>query len=45
VSANKIDVLTMLTYKRGFFEGLFIPSYGEKHQHDIDIPILTIHSD
>jgi hypothetical protein len=24
---------------------LFIPSYGEKHQHDIDIPILTIHSD
>jgi nucleotide-binding universal stress UspA family protein len=45
LSANTIDVLTMLTYKRGFFEGLFVPSYGEKSQHDIDIPILAIHSD
>lgn len=45
VSTNKIDVLTMLTYKRGFFEGLFVPSYGKKFQHDIDIPILAIHSD
>jgi nucleotide-binding universal stress UspA family protein len=42
---NNIDVLTILTYKRGFFEGLFVPSYGEKSQHDIDIPILAIHSD
>jgi hypothetical protein len=38
-------ILTKLTYKRGFFEGLFVPSYGEKSQHDIDIPILAIHSD
>ncbi|MFQ3174348.1 MAG: nucleotide-binding universal stress UspA family protein [Flavobacterium sp.] len=45
VSTNNIDVLTMLTYKRGFFEGLFIPGYGEKTQYDIDIPILAIHSD
>ncbi len=45
VLTNKIDVLTMLTYKRGFFEGLFVPSYGEKSQSDIDIPILAIHSD
>jgi nucleotide-binding universal stress UspA family protein len=45
VSTNNIDLLTMLTYKRGFFEGLFIPSYGEKSQYDIDIPILAIHSD
>jgi nucleotide-binding universal stress UspA family protein len=45
VFANNIDVLTMLTYKRGFFEGLFVPSYGDKSQHDIDIPILAIHSD
>lgn len=45
VFANNIDVLTMLTYKRGFFEGLFVPSYGDKAQHDIDIPILAIHSD
>jgi hypothetical protein len=28
-----------------FLEGLFVPSYGEKSQHDIDIPILAIHSD
>jgi nucleotide-binding universal stress UspA family protein len=45
VSVSNIDVLTMLTYKRGFFEGLFVPSYGEKSQDDIDIPILAIHSD
>jgi nucleotide-binding universal stress UspA family protein len=45
VLANNIDILTMLTYKRGFFDGLFIPSYGEKSQHDIDIPLLTIYSD
>ncbi|EIA07255.1 universal stress protein [Flavobacterium frigoris] len=45
VSANNIDVLTMLTYKRGFFDGLFVPSYGDKSQYDIDIPILAIHSD
>jgi nucleotide-binding universal stress UspA family protein len=45
VSANTIDVLTMLTYKRGFFEGLFVPSYGEKSQHEIDTPILAIHTD
>jgi nucleotide-binding universal stress UspA family protein len=45
VSANTIDVLTMLTYKRGFFEGLFVPSYGEKSQHEIDIPVLAIHTD
>lgn len=45
VFANNIDVLTLLTYKRGFFEGLFVPSYGDKSQNDIDIPILAIHSD
>jgi len=45
VSTKNIDVLTMLTYKRGFFEGLFVPSYGKKEVHLLDIPILTIHSD
>jgi nucleotide-binding universal stress UspA family protein len=45
VSTNEIDLLTMLTYKRGVFEGLFVPSYGEKPQYDIDISILAIHSD
>lgn len=45
VSANTIDILTMLTHKRGFFEGLFVPGYGAKSQYDIEIPILVIHSD
>jgi nucleotide-binding universal stress UspA family protein len=45
VSTKNIDVLTMLTYKRGFFEGLFVPSYGKKTENDLDIPILAIHSD
>lgn len=45
VSTQKIDVLTMLTYKRGFFEGLFVPSYGKKEEHDLDIPVLAIHSE
>jgi hypothetical protein len=29
-----IDVLTMLTYKRGFFEGLFNPSFTKKVDAD-----------
>ncbi|MFV5695442.1 universal stress protein [Flavobacterium sp. LB3P122] len=37
-----IDVLTMLTYKRGFFEGLFKPSFTKKVATNFDIPILAI---
>ena len=44
VSTKNIDVLTMLTYKRGFFEGLFVPSYGKKEEQELDTPILAIHS-
>ncbi|MFV8344194.1 universal stress protein [Flavobacterium sp. XS2P39] len=40
-----IDVLTMLTYKRGFFEGLFKPSFTKKLANNFDIPILAIHID
>ena len=40
-----IDVLTMLTYKRGFFEGLFKPSFTKKVANNFDIPILAIHID
>jgi nucleotide-binding universal stress UspA family protein len=40
-----IDVLTMLTYKRGFFEGLFKPSFTKKMAPNFDIPILAIHID
>lgn len=32
VSTKNIDVLTLSTYKRGFFEGLFVPSYGKKKE-------------
>jgi nucleotide-binding universal stress UspA family protein len=37
-----IDVLTMLTYKRSFFEGLFSPSFTKKLATNLDIPILAI---
>ncbi|MFV5690342.1 universal stress protein [Flavobacterium sp. ZT3R25] len=40
-----IDLLTMLTYKRGFFEGLFKPSFTKKVATNFDIPILAIHID
>lgn len=40
-----IDVLTMLTYKRGFFEGIFKPSLTKKMATDFDIPILAIQID
>jgi nucleotide-binding universal stress UspA family protein len=40
-----IDVLTMLTYKRGFFEGLFKPSFTKKVASNFDIPILALHID
>jgi nucleotide-binding universal stress UspA family protein len=42
---KEIDVLTMLTYKRGFFEGLFKPSFTKKMAANFDIPILAIHID
>ncbi|MFV8345890.1 universal stress protein [Flavobacterium sp. ZB4P13] len=40
-----IDILTMLTYKRGFFEGIFNPSLTKKIAVNFDIPILAIHID
>ncbi|MGO4906326.1 universal stress protein [Flavobacterium sp. W20_MBD1_R3] len=39
---KEIDVLTMLTYKRGFFEGIFKPSLTKKIANNFDIPILAI---
>ncbi|RTZ01733.1 universal stress protein [Flavobacterium bomense] len=39
---KEIDVLTMLTYKRGFFEGIFKPSLTKKIATNFDIPILAI---
>lgn len=37
-----IDVLTMLTYKRSFFEGLFNPSFTKKLATNLNIPILAV---
>ena len=37
-----IDVLTMLTYKRNFFEGLFSPSFTKKIATSINIPVLVV---
>lgn len=39
---KEIDVLTMLTYKRGFFEGIFNPSLTKKIAANFEIPILAI---
>lgn len=39
---KEIDVLTMLTYKRGFFEGIFKPSLTKKIATTFEIPILAI---
>ena len=37
-----IDVLTMLTYKRSFFEGIFNPSFTKKLAQNLSIPILAM---
>jgi hypothetical protein len=42
---KEINILTMLTYKRGFFEGIFKPSLTKKIANNFDIPILAIHMD
>jgi nucleotide-binding universal stress UspA family protein len=39
---NDIDVLTLLPYKRGFFQRLFNPSLTKKLTTDFEIPILSI---
>lgn len=39
---KEVDVLIMLPYKRGFFEGLFHTSLTKKLATDFEIPILSI---
>lgn len=39
---KELDILTMLTYKRGFFEGIFKPSLTKKIAINNEIPILAI---
>lgn len=45
ITNENVDVLTMLIYKRGFFKGLFQPSYTKKSHPEFHIPILAIHID
>lgn len=40
-----IDMLTMLTEKRGFFEDLFSSSLTQKISYKIDIPMLALHEE
>jgi len=39
---KEIDMLTMLTYKRTFLEGLFHPSLTKKFANNFDVPIFAI---
>ena len=43
ISNQNIDVLAMLTEKRGFFEELFNSSLTQKLSNKLDIPILAFH--
>jgi hypothetical protein len=39
---KEIDILTMVSYKRTFFQGLFHPSLQKKFANNFDVPILAI---
>jgi nucleotide-binding universal stress UspA family protein len=39
---KEIDILTMVSYKRTFFQGLFHPSLTKKFANNFDVPILAI---
>lgn len=43
MSNQNIDILSMLTYKRSFLEGLFNQSLTKKLSYHSEIPILTLH--
>ncbi len=43
ISNQNIDVLAMLTEKRGFFQELFNSSLTQKLSNKLDIPILAFH--
>jgi hypothetical protein len=40
---ENVGILTIRNYNRGFFKGLFYPSYTKKEHPEIQIPILAIH--
>jgi nucleotide-binding universal stress UspA family protein len=39
---KEIDILTMVSYKKTFFQGLFHPSLTKKFANNFDVPILAI---
>lgn len=43
ITSQNIDVLAMLTEKRGFFQELFNSSFTQKLSAKLDIPILAFH--
>lgn len=43
ITHQNIDVLTMLTYKRNFFQWMFTTSFTEKMSYHCNIPILALH--
>lgn len=45
LSNQHIDLLTMLTEKRGFFEDLFSSSLTQKLSYKLDIPIMALHEE
>jgi len=38
-----IDILTTITYKRSFFEGLFDSSFTKKIAKEVSVPVLVMH--
>jgi DNA topoisomerase VI subunit A len=40
---HEIDMLAMVTYKRGFFADLFTRRFAQKVTHEVDIPVLVFH--
>ncbi len=43
ISGNTVDVLAMMTYKKGFFAHLFAQSFTEKMANHLSIPVLALH--
>ena len=38
-----IDILTTITHKRSFFEGLFDSSFTKKIAKEVSVPVLVMH--
>ncbi|MBN9385586.1 MAG: universal stress protein [Chitinophagaceae bacterium] len=45
IDDNNIDVLAMITYKRGFWDRLFHPSYTKRMSYHTKVPLLAVPAD